>query len=107
MIQRIGEREVHNLDDYMATFAVLEPGKEVEVVVACDDGNHFGAVGVPTPFDGKQSAEEIEKEREEIKAQIEALSRRRARSRCASAGGGTERRSGDVAHRTPIRLADR
>ena len=33
VIQRIGEREVHNLDDYMATFAVLEPGKEVEVAV--------------------------------------------------------------------------
>lgn len=33
VIQRIGEREVHNLDDYMATFAVLEPGKAVEVAV--------------------------------------------------------------------------
>jgi aminopeptidase YwaD len=33
VIQKIGEREIHNLDDYMATFAVLEPGKEIEVVV--------------------------------------------------------------------------
>lgn len=36
VIQRIGEREVHNLDDYMATFAVLEPGEVVEVVVLRD-----------------------------------------------------------------------
>lgn len=33
VIQKIGEREVHNLDDYMATFAVLEPGVAVEVIV--------------------------------------------------------------------------
>ena len=33
VIQRIGEREIHNLDDYMATFAVLEPGAKVEVAV--------------------------------------------------------------------------
>ena len=36
IIQKIGEREIHNLDDYMATFAVLEPGKEVPVVVERD-----------------------------------------------------------------------
>jgi aminopeptidase YwaD len=36
VIQKIGAREVHNLDDYMATFAVLEPGAEVEVVVLRD-----------------------------------------------------------------------
>ncbi len=36
VIQKIGEREIHNLDDYMATFAVLEPGKVVEVVVLRD-----------------------------------------------------------------------
>jgi Zn-dependent M28 family amino/carboxypeptidase len=33
VIQKIGEREIHNLDDYMATFAVLEPGAEVDVAV--------------------------------------------------------------------------
>jgi aminopeptidase YwaD len=33
VIQKIGAREVHNLDDYMATFAVLEPGTAVDVVV--------------------------------------------------------------------------
>ncbi len=31
VITRIGEREIHNIDDYMATFAELEPGVEVEV----------------------------------------------------------------------------
>lgn len=36
VIQKIGDREVHNLDDYMATFAVLEPGKEIDVVVLRD-----------------------------------------------------------------------
>lgn len=36
VIQKIGERDVHNLDDYMATFAVLEPGKEIDVVVLRD-----------------------------------------------------------------------
>ena len=36
VIQRIGEREIHNLDDYMATFAVLEPGVAVDVVVLRD-----------------------------------------------------------------------
>lgn len=34
-----------------------------------------GAVGVPAPFGCQPSAEEIEKEREEIKAQLDALSR--------------------------------
>ncbi len=33
VIQKIGPREVHNLDDYMAAFAVLEPGAAVPVVV--------------------------------------------------------------------------
>lgn len=33
VIQKIGEREIHNLDDYMATFAVLSPGEAVDVVV--------------------------------------------------------------------------
>jgi len=33
VIQKIGDREVHNLDDFMATFAVLEPGVAVEVIV--------------------------------------------------------------------------
>jgi aminopeptidase YwaD len=36
VIQKIGEREIHNLDDYMATFAVLEPGVEIEVAVERD-----------------------------------------------------------------------
>ncbi|MCX4242872.1 M28 family peptidase [Paraliomyxa miuraensis] len=36
VIQKIGDREIHNLDDYMATFAVLEPGKAVDVVVLRD-----------------------------------------------------------------------
>lgn len=36
VIQKIGEREVHNLDDYMATFAVLEPGTAVDVVLLRD-----------------------------------------------------------------------
>ncbi len=36
VIQKMGDREVHNLDDYMATFAVLEPGKTVEVTVLRD-----------------------------------------------------------------------
>ncbi|MEX1367469.1 MAG: M28 family peptidase [Nannocystaceae bacterium] len=36
VIQKIGEREVHNLDDYMATFSVLEPGEPVDVVVLRD-----------------------------------------------------------------------
>lgn len=36
VIQKIGDREIHNLDDFMATFAVLEPGKAVEVVVERD-----------------------------------------------------------------------
>jgi Zn-dependent M28 family amino/carboxypeptidase len=33
VIQKIGAREIHNLDDYMATFAVLEPGVAIDVVV--------------------------------------------------------------------------
>ncbi len=33
VIQKIGEREIHNLDDYMATFAVLKPNVAVEIVV--------------------------------------------------------------------------
>lgn len=36
VIQKIGPREVHNLDDYMATFAVLEPEQAVDVVVLRD-----------------------------------------------------------------------
>ncbi|WP_086001787.1 M20/M25/M40 family metallo-hydrolase [Plesiocystis pacifica] len=31
VITRIGEREIHNIDDYMAAFGELEPGVEVEV----------------------------------------------------------------------------
>lgn len=33
VITKIGDREIHNLDDYMATFAVLSPGEAVPVVV--------------------------------------------------------------------------
>lgn len=36
VIQKIGDREIHNLDDYMASFALLEPGEPVEVVVERD-----------------------------------------------------------------------
>ncbi|MBL4685189.1 MAG: M20/M25/M40 family metallo-hydrolase [Nannocystaceae bacterium] len=36
VVQKLGEREIHNLDDYMAAFAVLEPGKEIDVVVGRD-----------------------------------------------------------------------
>lgn len=36
VIQKIGDREIHNLDDYMATFAVLSPGEAVDVVVERD-----------------------------------------------------------------------
>ncbi|MEM9455914.1 MAG: M28 family peptidase [Myxococcota bacterium] len=36
VIQKIGDREIHNLDDYMATFAVLSPGEVVDVVVERD-----------------------------------------------------------------------
>jgi aminopeptidase YwaD len=32
VITTIGAREIHNIDDYMATFAELEPGVEVEIV---------------------------------------------------------------------------
>lgn len=32
----LGGRDVHNLDDYMAVFAVLEPGKEIDVAVMRD-----------------------------------------------------------------------
>jgi aminopeptidase YwaD len=31
VITKIGAREIHNIDDYMATFAELEPGVEVEI----------------------------------------------------------------------------
>ncbi len=31
VIKRIGAREIHNIDDYMASFGELEPGVEVEV----------------------------------------------------------------------------
>ncbi|MCA9712634.1 MAG: M28 family peptidase, partial [Myxococcales bacterium] len=36
VIQKMGEREIHNLDDYMATFAVLSPGEAIDVVVERD-----------------------------------------------------------------------
>lgn len=38
VIQKLGPRDVHNLDDYMAAFAVLEPDVEIDVVVE-RDGN--------------------------------------------------------------------
>ncbi len=36
VIQKLGEREIHNMDDYMAAFAVLKPGVEIDVVVLRD-----------------------------------------------------------------------
>ncbi|MCB9752520.1 MAG: M20/M25/M40 family metallo-hydrolase [Myxococcales bacterium] len=36
VIQKLGEREIHNMDDYMAAFAVLKPAVEIEVVVLRD-----------------------------------------------------------------------
>ncbi len=33
IIQRMGEREIHNLDDYMAAFGELQPGAEIPVIV--------------------------------------------------------------------------
>lgn len=36
VIVELGGRAVHNLDDYMAVFAVLEPGKEIDVAVTRD-----------------------------------------------------------------------
>ena len=36
VITRLGDREVHNLDDYMAAFAALKPGVEIVVVVQRD-----------------------------------------------------------------------
>jgi aminopeptidase YwaD len=33
IIQRLGDREIHNLDDYMAAFAALKPGVEIPVVI--------------------------------------------------------------------------
>ena len=35
-ITRLGDREIHNLDDYMAAFAALKPGVEIVVVVQRD-----------------------------------------------------------------------
>ena len=36
VVKKIGDREIHNLDDFMATFGELEPGQAVEVVVERD-----------------------------------------------------------------------
>jgi aminopeptidase YwaD len=36
VIVELGGRPVHNLDDYMAVFVVLEPGKEIDVAVTRD-----------------------------------------------------------------------
>lgn len=36
IIQKLGDREIHNLDDFMASFAVLEPDVEIDVVVQRD-----------------------------------------------------------------------
>lgn len=36
VITRLADREIHNLDDYMAAFAVLEAGKEIDVEVMRD-----------------------------------------------------------------------
>jgi len=36
VVQKLGEREIHNLDDYMAAFAVLEPDVEIDVAVLRD-----------------------------------------------------------------------
>lgn len=33
VIKQLGQREIHNLDDYMAAFAVMNPGETVKVVV--------------------------------------------------------------------------
>lgn len=33
VIKKLGEREIHNLDDYMAAFARMAPGETIEVVV--------------------------------------------------------------------------
>jgi aminopeptidase YwaD len=33
VIRQLGEREIHNLDDYMAAFAAMKPGQPVRVVV--------------------------------------------------------------------------
>ena len=33
VIKKIGEREIHNLEDYMASFGELQPGEAVKIVV--------------------------------------------------------------------------
>ncbi|NVB40052.1 M20/M25/M40 family metallo-hydrolase [Pseudenhygromyxa sp. WMMC2535] len=47
VITRIGAREVHNIDDYMACFGELEPGVEVEIEYLRDGERMTGAL-VPT-----------------------------------------------------------
>jgi membrane-associated protease RseP (regulator of RpoE activity) len=46
VIVQIGEREIHGIDDYMASFAVLAPGKPVTVVIL-RDGEKRELVVVP------------------------------------------------------------
>ena len=36
VIKKLGDREVHNLDDYMAAFAEMTPGTQIKVLVARD-----------------------------------------------------------------------
>jgi hypothetical protein len=40
VITRIGAREIHNIDDFMACFGELEPGVEVELVFLRDGDEH-------------------------------------------------------------------
>jgi aminopeptidase YwaD len=49
VITRIGAREIHNIDDYMACFAELEPGVAVEIEWQRDGQRHSGELVPAAP----------------------------------------------------------